>query len=77
MNRGKYILRRLVQMIPVLFGITIIVFFMVHLIPGDPLAVMLGDRATDQDGRRARLTGSGSTSRSTCSTATSCAICGR
>ncbi len=48
MNRGKYILRRLVQMIPVLFGITLIVFFMVHLIPGNPYAVMLGDRATDQ-----------------------------
>ncbi len=48
MNRGKYILRRLIQMIPVLFGITLIVFFMVHLIPGNPLAVMLGDRATDK-----------------------------
>ena len=47
MNRGKYILRRLVQMVPVLFGITVIVFFMVHLIPGNPYAVMLGDRATD------------------------------
>jgi peptide/nickel transport system permease protein len=47
LNRGKYILRRLVQMVPVLFGITIIVFFMVHLIPGNPYAVMLGDRATD------------------------------
>ncbi len=48
MNRGKYILRRLIQMIPVLFGITVIVFFMVHLIPGNPAAVMLGDRATDK-----------------------------
>ncbi|MGA7673363.1 MAG: ABC transporter permease [Nitrolancea sp.] len=47
MNRGKYILRRLVQMVPVLFGITLIIFFMVHLIPGNPYAVMLGDRATD------------------------------
>lgn len=48
MNRGQYILRRLVQMIPVLFGITVIVFMMVHLIPGNPAAVMLGDRATDK-----------------------------
>jgi len=47
-NRGQYILRRLVQMVPVLFGITIIVFLMVHLIPGNPLAVMLGERATDK-----------------------------
>lgn len=35
-------------MIPVLFGITVIVFMMVHLIPGNPAAVMLGDRATDK-----------------------------
>jgi peptide/nickel transport system permease protein len=47
-NRGQYILRRLVQMVPVLFGITVVIFFMVHLIPGNPAAVMLGDRATDQ-----------------------------
>jgi peptide/nickel transport system permease protein len=36
-----------VQMIPVLIGVTIIVFLMVHLIPGDPAAAMLGDQATD------------------------------
>jgi peptide/nickel transport system permease protein len=34
-------------MIPVLIGVTIIVFLMVHLIPGDPAAAMLGDQATD------------------------------
>mgnify|MGYP001079305411 CR=1 FL=1 len=47
MSRGRYILRRLVQMIPVLIGVTIIVFLMVHLIPGDPASAMLGDQATD------------------------------
>jgi ABC-type dipeptide/oligopeptide/nickel transport system permease component len=46
-SRGRYILRRLVQMIPVLIGVTIIVFLMVHLIPGDPASAMLGDQATD------------------------------
>ena len=46
MSRGKYIVRRLAQMVPVLFGITIIVFVMLRLIPGDPVAVMLGPRAT-------------------------------
>lgn len=34
-------------MIPVLIGVTIIVFLMVHLIPGDPASAMLGDQATD------------------------------
>lgn len=47
MSRGQYIARRLVQMIPVLLGVTIIVFLMLHLIPGDPAAAMLGDQATD------------------------------
>lgn len=45
MTRGRYIARRLVQMIPVLVGVTIIVFLMLRLIPGDPATVMLGDRA--------------------------------
>jgi peptide/nickel transport system permease protein len=44
---GSYIARRLVQMIPVVFGITLILFFMLRLIPGDPASVMLGERATD------------------------------
>jgi peptide/nickel transport system permease protein len=44
---GHYIARRLVQMIPVVFGITLILFFMLRLIPGDPASVMLGERATD------------------------------
>lgn len=48
MTRGQYILRRLVQMIPVLFGITIILFFLIRLIPGDPATAVLGERATDE-----------------------------
>jgi len=41
-------------MIPVLLGVTIIVFLMVHLIPGDPAAAMLGDQATDVSVARVR-----------------------
>ena len=48
MSRGKYILRRLAQMVPVLIGITLIVFVMLRLIPGDPTSVMLGPRATQE-----------------------------
>jgi peptide/nickel transport system permease protein len=38
----RYILRRLVGMLPVLFGVSVIVFLMIHLIPGDPISVLLG-----------------------------------
>lgn len=48
MSRGQYILRRLVQMVPVLFAITIIIFVMLRLVPGDPAQVFLGEKATDE-----------------------------
>jgi peptide/nickel transport system permease protein len=44
---GTYIARRLVQLIPVVFGITLVLFFLLRLLPGDPATAMLGDRATD------------------------------
>jgi peptide/nickel transport system permease protein len=44
-NRLNYILKRLLQMIPVLLVITIVVFMLIHFIPGDPARLMLGDRA--------------------------------
>lgn len=43
---GVYILRRLVQLIPVLIGVSVIVFCMIRLIPGDPANTMLGERGT-------------------------------
>jgi peptide/nickel transport system permease protein len=48
MSRGQYIARRLVQMIPVVFGITVITFVMIRAIPGDPAITMLGEKATDE-----------------------------
>ncbi len=42
----KYILKRLSLLIPTLFGVITIVFFMIALSPGDPARVMLGERAT-------------------------------
>ena len=41
-----YILKRLLALIPTLLGITVLVFFMVHLVPGDPAQIMLGERAS-------------------------------
>ncbi len=41
-----YIARRLVGLIPVLLGISLLVFAFLHLIPGDPATVMLGERGT-------------------------------
>ena len=41
-----FIVRRLVSSIPVLLGILVVTFVLVHLIPGDPCRAMLGERAT-------------------------------
>src|SRR5689334_24977339 len=49
MGRGAYVRKRLVLMVFVLFGVTLIIFGMVHFLPGDPAAVLLGDRATQQN----------------------------
>jgi peptide/nickel transport system permease protein len=38
---GRYILRRIIVSIPVLFGITIITFALIHLAPGDPVTGMI------------------------------------
>ena len=46
MGRMAFVGRRLLQLVPVAVGVTIIVFFMVHLIPGDPARTILGIHAT-------------------------------
>ena len=43
-----YILRRLLQLIPVLLLASFIVFFIIHLIPGDPVEIMLGEERYDR-----------------------------
>jgi peptide/nickel transport system permease protein len=44
----SFVGRRLLQLVPVAVGVTIIVFFMIHLIPGDPARTILGIHATPQ-----------------------------
>lgn len=42
----KYVLKRLLMLIPVIIGVTFVVFFILNLAPGDPAAIILGDQAT-------------------------------
>ncbi len=47
MDTLTFLRKRLIHMIPVLFGILLVVFLMVRLIPGDPARIMLGTHATE------------------------------
>ncbi|MEU1185164.1 ABC transporter permease [Streptomyces sp. NPDC005820] len=44
---GRYVARRLLQMIPVFFGTTLLIFLMVYSLPGDPVRALWGDRPAD------------------------------
>lgn len=50
----KYILRRLLLLIPVMLGVSFIVFTMMYFTPGDPAALMLGEQARPEDIQRLR-----------------------
>ena len=42
---GKYILKRVLQFIPVFLGVTIIMFLLQNVVPGDPIKLIAGDKA--------------------------------
>ncbi|MFZ5823082.1 MAG: ABC transporter permease [Bacillota bacterium] len=44
----KYILRRLLGAVPVFLGVSLLVFLMVHMIPGDPVRYLLGEFASPE-----------------------------
>ncbi|WEV25606.1 ABC transporter permease [Streptomyces sp. 71268] len=44
---GRYVARRLLQMIPVFIGTTFLIFVMVRTLPGDPIRALWGDKAPD------------------------------
>ncbi len=48
----KYVVRRLFSLVFILLGVSIIVFLLVHLAPGDPVQIMLGEDATEADVER-------------------------
>ena len=43
-----YVLRRFLQMIPVFFGATFLVYFLVFSLPGDPIAALFGDKPVNE-----------------------------
>ena len=49
---GEYIVKRLLSALPVLFGITVIVFLIMAMIPGDPATAILGSYATPENVER-------------------------
>ena len=51
----QYLARRLLLLVPVLMGVSIVVFMVLHLSPGDPAEIMLGSAATKEDLARLRL----------------------
>lgn len=44
----NYVLRRILQLIPVLFGVTTVTFLLLHITPGDPALLLAGQDATGE-----------------------------
>lgn len=51
----KFLMRRLLYVIPVLLGVTIVVFLTVKIVPGDPVDVLAGPGASDQTKQELRV----------------------
>jgi peptide/nickel transport system permease protein len=51
---SRFLVRRLLLLVPVLMGVSVIVFLVLHLAPGDPAEIMLGSQATQEDRLRLR-----------------------
>lgn len=45
---GRYLLRRILQMIPVVLGTTLLVYALVFALPGDPVKAMFGDKPVNE-----------------------------
>ncbi|MBN1660321.1 MAG: ABC transporter permease, partial [Anaerolineae bacterium] len=50
----RYVVRRLVTLLPTLLGVTIVIFLFLRLIPGDPAVAMLGEHAATENVERIR-----------------------
>ncbi len=52
---SAYILRRLVLAVPTLVGVTLVVFALIRLVPGDPARLVLGLQASEEEVQRLRV----------------------
>jgi len=54
MNRFRFVLYRPLQLLPVLLGISLVTFVLVHALPGEPVRALLGGKATAETVARIR-----------------------
>lgn len=52
---GAYVLRRLALAVPTLLGVTVVVFALIRLVPGDPARLVLGLQASEEEVQRLRV----------------------
>lgn len=55
MSLGRYALRRVLLLVPVLFAVTLITFVLSHMIPGDPARLVAGINAPQEEVERVRV----------------------
>ena len=65
-----FVLRRLALLVPVLFGLSVLLFLWVRALPGGPAAALLGERATPEARRADQPSSTASTGRCSSSTST-------
>jgi dipeptide transport system permease protein len=71
----RFILTRLSLVIPTFFGMTLLAFFLIRLVPGDPIETMAGERGIDPRATPSWCRNTASTSPSWCSTASTSRAC--
>jgi ABC-type dipeptide/oligopeptide/nickel transport system permease component len=72
----RFILTRVSLVIPTFIGMTVLAFFLIRLVPGDPIETMAGERGIDAERHAKSAQGTtASTGRCWCSTASTSAAC--
>src|ERR671924_163963 len=50
----RFVVRRLLLLVPILLGLSVLVFFWIHALPGSPAEALLGERATPETVKQIR-----------------------